>query len=193
MQDSQLAVPRSPRSSQRSASEPPAALLTRLTRMILAHKRIVVVFWVVLTLIGGASAGSATKALKQKFSVPGKEGWVTNQQIAARLPRHRRQRRSAAGGRDAAGRHVGELAGRQRELRGGRSAPASSTLPGTRTGRLREHRQPRVRLGATAARRSSSPTRRRTRSRRSTTTPNAAKNATRGARRRDASRARRCT
>jgi RND superfamily putative drug exporter len=53
-----------------------------LTRWVLAHKRIVVLFWVVLTLIGMASAGSATKALKQKFSVPGKEGWVTNQQIA---------------------------------------------------------------------------------------------------------------
>jgi RND superfamily putative drug exporter len=53
-----------------------------LTRWVLAHKRIVVIFWVLLTLIGVASAGSATKALKQKFSVPGKEGWVTNQQIA---------------------------------------------------------------------------------------------------------------
>ncbi|HWX95981.1 MAG TPA: MMPL family transporter [Solirubrobacteraceae bacterium] len=53
-----------------------------LTRWVLAHKRIVVLFWVVLTLVGVASAGSATKALKQKFSVPGKEGWVTNQQIA---------------------------------------------------------------------------------------------------------------
>jgi putative drug exporter of the RND superfamily len=53
-----------------------------LTRWVLAHKRVVVIFWVVLTLIGVASAGSATKALKQKFSVPGKEGWVTNQQIA---------------------------------------------------------------------------------------------------------------
>ncbi|MEA2606115.1 MAG: putative drug exporter of the superfamily, partial [Chloroflexota bacterium] len=41
----------------------------------------VVVFWVALTLIGMASAGSATKALKQKFSVPGKEGWITNQRI----------------------------------------------------------------------------------------------------------------
>jgi RND superfamily putative drug exporter len=29
-----------------------------------------------------ASSGSASKALKQKFSVPGKEGWVTNQRIA---------------------------------------------------------------------------------------------------------------
>src|SRR5271165_951864 len=57
--------------------------MTSLTRWVLAHKRIVVVFWVVLTLVGMASAGSATKALKQKFSVPGKEGWVTNQQIAS--------------------------------------------------------------------------------------------------------------
>src|ERR1700683_4420325 len=56
--------------------------MTSLTRWVLAHKRIVVAFWVVLTLVGGASAGSATKALKQKFSVPGKEGFVTNQQIA---------------------------------------------------------------------------------------------------------------
>jgi RND superfamily putative drug exporter len=53
-----------------------------LTRWVLAHKRAVVIFWVVLTLVGMASAGPATKALKQKFSVPGKEGWVTNQQIA---------------------------------------------------------------------------------------------------------------
>jgi RND superfamily putative drug exporter len=56
--------------------------MATLTRWVLAHKRIVVVFWVLLTLIGMASAGSATKSLKQKFSVPGKEGWIANQQIA---------------------------------------------------------------------------------------------------------------
>jgi RND superfamily putative drug exporter len=56
--------------------------MARITRWALAHKRIVVGFWLVLTLVGIASAGSATKALKQKFSVPGKEGWQTNQQIA---------------------------------------------------------------------------------------------------------------
>ena len=56
--------------------------MAQLTRWVLAHKRIVVAFWVILTLVGMASAGSATKALKQKFSVPGKEGWVTNQAIA---------------------------------------------------------------------------------------------------------------
>src|SRR5262249_55952309 len=55
--------------------------MTSLTRWVLAHKRIVVIVAVALTLVGMASAGSATKAMKQKFSVPGKEGWVTNQQI----------------------------------------------------------------------------------------------------------------
>jgi RND superfamily putative drug exporter len=56
--------------------------MTATTRWVLAHKRIVVAFWLVLTLIGAASAGTATKALKQKFTVPGREGFVTNQRIA---------------------------------------------------------------------------------------------------------------
>jgi putative drug exporter of the RND superfamily len=56
--------------------------MASLTRWVLAHKRTVVIFWVVLTLVGMASSGTASKALKQKFSVPGKEGWVTNQRIA---------------------------------------------------------------------------------------------------------------
>ncbi|MEA2398948.1 MAG: hypothetical protein QOK25_2504 [Thermoleophilaceae bacterium] len=55
--------------------------MSSLTRWVLAHKRLVAGFWIVLTLIGIGSAGSATKALKQKFSVPGREGWVTNNQI----------------------------------------------------------------------------------------------------------------
>jgi RND superfamily putative drug exporter len=55
--------------------------MARVTSWVLAHKRIVVAFWVVVTLVGMASASSATKALKQKFTVPGKEGWVANQQI----------------------------------------------------------------------------------------------------------------
>jgi RND superfamily putative drug exporter len=55
--------------------------MTSITRWVLAHKRAVVAFWLVLTLVGMASAGAATKALKQKFTVPGREGFVTNQQI----------------------------------------------------------------------------------------------------------------
>jgi putative drug exporter of the RND superfamily len=56
--------------------------MASLTRWVLAHKRTIVIFWVLLTLVGMASSGSASKSLKQKFSVPGKEGWVTNQRIA---------------------------------------------------------------------------------------------------------------
>jgi putative drug exporter of the RND superfamily len=52
-----------------------------LTRWVLAHKRTVVVFWVLLTVVGIAAAGPASDALSQKFSVPGKEGYETNVEI----------------------------------------------------------------------------------------------------------------
>jgi putative drug exporter of the RND superfamily len=53
-----------------------------ITRWVLAHKRIVALFWVVLTVVGIATVNQATQALDQKFSVPGKEGWETNVAIA---------------------------------------------------------------------------------------------------------------
>ncbi|MEA2481946.1 MAG: putative drug exporter of the superfamily, partial [Thermoleophilaceae bacterium] len=53
-----------------------------VTRWILAHKKIVVAFWVVVTIVGMMSAGPASKALKQTFSVPNREGSETNLQIA---------------------------------------------------------------------------------------------------------------
>jgi len=55
--------------------------MSSLTRWVLAHKRIVVAFWLVVTLVGLATVSSATGALKQKFSVPGREGWETNERI----------------------------------------------------------------------------------------------------------------
>jgi RND superfamily putative drug exporter len=55
-----------------------------LTRWVLAHKRIVVVTWIVLLFAGIAASGPASDALDQKFSVPNKEGWETNQAIAKR-------------------------------------------------------------------------------------------------------------
>jgi putative drug exporter of the RND superfamily len=58
--------------------------LSALTRWVLAHKRIVVVTWIVLTIAGIAAAGPASDALEPEFSVPGKEGWETNVDIAAR-------------------------------------------------------------------------------------------------------------
>ena len=52
-----------------------------LTRFVLTHKRLVVAAWIVLTIAGMAAAGPASEALDQKFSVPDKEGWETNQTI----------------------------------------------------------------------------------------------------------------
>ena len=46
-----------------------------LTHRVLRHKRLVVALWLVLTVVGIGAAGPASKALDQRFSVPGKEGW----------------------------------------------------------------------------------------------------------------------
>jgi putative drug exporter of the RND superfamily len=56
--------------------------MASLTRWVLAHKRIVVAFWIVATVAGIAASGPASDALTQKFSVPNKEGWETNVAIA---------------------------------------------------------------------------------------------------------------
>src|SRR5215207_754047 len=55
-----------------------------LTRWVLAHKRIVIGFWIVITVGGVLSAGPATRALEQELAVPDKEGSVTNVEIAKR-------------------------------------------------------------------------------------------------------------
>jgi putative drug exporter of the RND superfamily len=55
-----------------------------LTRWVLAHKKTVVISWIVLTVAGIMAAGPASEALDQKFSVPNKEGWETNEAIAAK-------------------------------------------------------------------------------------------------------------
>jgi len=44
----------------------------------------VVISWILLTIAGIMAAGPASRALNQKFSVPNKEGWETNQAIAAK-------------------------------------------------------------------------------------------------------------
>ncbi|MGH2944161.1 MAG: MMPL family transporter, partial [Solirubrobacteraceae bacterium] len=58
--------------------------MSALTRWVLAHKRTVVLFWLVLTVAGAAAAGPASRALEPEFSVPAKEGWETNVAIAER-------------------------------------------------------------------------------------------------------------
>jgi putative drug exporter of the RND superfamily len=58
--------------------------LSSLTHWVLAHKRIVVLTWVVLTIAGIMAAGPASDALKAEFSIPNKESWKTNVAIAER-------------------------------------------------------------------------------------------------------------
>jgi putative drug exporter of the RND superfamily len=58
--------------------------MSSLTRWVLAHKRIVVAAWLVLTIAGVAASGPATNALEPEFSVPGKEGWETQALIESR-------------------------------------------------------------------------------------------------------------
>jgi RND superfamily putative drug exporter len=52
--------------------------MSAITRWVLAHKRVVVSFWLVVTIAGIAAAGPASRALEPEFSVPHKEGWETN-------------------------------------------------------------------------------------------------------------------
>ena len=54
-----------------------------LAHWILQHKRIVVGFWVAVTIAAFAAIGPAGKSLSQQFDVPGREGFEANQQIAA--------------------------------------------------------------------------------------------------------------
>jgi putative drug exporter of the RND superfamily len=57
-------------------------MLGSVTRWVLAHKRIVASFWVVVTVVGIATVGTSTQSFSKQFSVPGREGFVTNARIA---------------------------------------------------------------------------------------------------------------
>jgi putative drug exporter of the RND superfamily len=59
-------------------------MMSSLTRWVLGHKRTVVITWIALTIAGIAAAGPASDALENDFSIPDKESWKTNVQIAER-------------------------------------------------------------------------------------------------------------
>jgi RND superfamily putative drug exporter len=52
-----------------------------LTRFVLDHKRLVLGFWLVVTVAAFAAIGPAGNALSQQFSVPGREGFETNKEL----------------------------------------------------------------------------------------------------------------
>jgi putative drug exporter of the RND superfamily len=58
--------------------------MSSLTCWVLAHKRIVVIGWIALTIAGIAASGPASKRLTNDSSVPAKEGWETTVAIAER-------------------------------------------------------------------------------------------------------------
>ncbi|MBV9816889.1 MAG: MMPL family transporter [Solirubrobacterales bacterium] len=56
-------------------------MLTSTTRWVLAHRRIVAGAWILITLVGIATVGQATKSFSKQFSVPGRPGFQTNTAI----------------------------------------------------------------------------------------------------------------
>jgi RND superfamily putative drug exporter len=59
--------------------------LESLTRWVLAHKRTVAVFWIVLTIAGMLGASRVTDQLDDQFSMPSSEAFATNQEIEERF------------------------------------------------------------------------------------------------------------
>jgi putative drug exporter of the RND superfamily len=55
--------------------------MRKITDFVLHHRRLVLLGWALLTIIGMIAAGPASQALDQRFSVPGREGWDTNEKI----------------------------------------------------------------------------------------------------------------
>src|SRR6476619_5727642 len=55
--------------------------MERITRVVLAHRRLVVIVWLVLFVVGAASAGHTAKRLTIDFSLPGQPGYETGRQI----------------------------------------------------------------------------------------------------------------
>ena len=74
-------------------------MMERLTRRVLQHKRLVAVGWILLTLVGIAAAGPASKALDQKFTRPRPRGLGDQPGRSRSALRHRRRHAAAGPGR----------------------------------------------------------------------------------------------
>ena len=55
--------------------------MSRVTGWVLAHKRLVVGFWLVVTIAAFGAIQPAGNALSQQFALPGREGYETNQAL----------------------------------------------------------------------------------------------------------------
>jgi putative drug exporter of the RND superfamily len=55
--------------------------MTTITRIALAHRRLVALAWIALAVVGGVTASSTTSRLTHTFATPGNPGYDTNQRI----------------------------------------------------------------------------------------------------------------
>jgi RND superfamily putative drug exporter len=58
-------------------------MMGRLSRFVLAHRRVVSIFWLMVTVAGVATVSTTTNRLSTAFSVPGREGFETSAKVAA--------------------------------------------------------------------------------------------------------------
>jgi RND superfamily putative drug exporter len=60
----------------------PTGAIVRLARWVLAHRRLVIVLWVIAFLAGGMGASNVSKRLSFNFALPGQPGYETAKQIS---------------------------------------------------------------------------------------------------------------
>jgi RND superfamily putative drug exporter len=76
-------------SSQQRLSAPSGARTGRgletVTRWVLAHKAVVAIFWIVLTVVGFYGSAKVTDRLDEQFSMPSSPAYAVNQEIAERF------------------------------------------------------------------------------------------------------------
>src|SRR5690242_19563119 len=56
-----------------------ARLMTALARLVLAHRRLIVLFWLALTVLGAWSANAVSSRWLEQFSIPGYSAYEANQ------------------------------------------------------------------------------------------------------------------
>jgi RND superfamily putative drug exporter len=67
----------------RSRSDVRTSPLAVSTRWVLAHRRLVAGVWILVTVAAIAALKPAGDALSKEFTVPGRQGFETNRQIAS--------------------------------------------------------------------------------------------------------------
>ena len=70
-------------STDASSSRDGAGAMAALTGFVLKHKWLVLAGWLVVLIAAFAAVGPAGSALSQQFSIPGREGFETNKELAA--------------------------------------------------------------------------------------------------------------